>query len=461
MKAMIIDDELNIGLTLSRILEDEGFSCQTFNNSLAALEAVQQDIPDLILLDVCMPEMNGLELLEKIKQVDQNIQVIMISGHSGISEAVKAIKLGAYDFLEKPLSLPKVKLAVSKAQSFRELCSNYERLKRDYTSNYQIIGNSYEIEELRKIIIRVAPSNAKVLIRGESGTGKELIAYGIHNQSERSKNPFIKFNSAAIPSELVESELFGFEKGAFTGAVKAKKGKLAEADRGSLFLDEIGDMSLSAQAKILRVIQEGEFEKVGSNRKEKIDTRIIAATHKNLELMVTEGTFREDLYYRLNVIPIISPPLRDHIDDVEILVEHFSKLYHAETKTKQKIFLPETILELKKYSYPGNVRELRNLVERLYILTDHQQIKPADVYDFNLFNTNYLNSGSKNDELAFWNKTKLFSEKKREFEVKYLKTQLKKHDYNITKTSQAIGLHQSNLSRKIKELDIEINNTIA
>jgi two-component system, NtrC family, nitrogen regulation response regulator NtrX len=460
MKAIIIDDEQNICLTLCSILEDEGYDCLKTQNSSQALDLVQQEMPDVVLLDVCMPDINGLEVLEKIKQIDKDIQVIMISGHSGISEAVKAIKLGAFDFLEKPLGLPKVKLTVKKAQQFRDLCSDYERMKKDYSQQYQLIGNSPEMEDVRKVISKVAPSNSKVLIRGESGTGKELIAYAIHNQSDRSKYPFVKFNSAAIPTELVESELFGYEKGAFTGAVKSKKGKLEEADKGSLFLDEVGDMSLSAQAKILRVIQEGEFERVGSNRKEKIDTRIIAATHKNLEEMVKSGTFREDLYYRLNVIPIISPPLRVRTKDMEILINYFSKMFQADMKVAAKSFLPDTIDELKKHTFPGNVRELKNLIERIYILIDHNTIKPEDLYDYQLFDSSAPCLKSDSRYGGFWDNTALFSDKKREFERKYLITQLRKFDSNITKTSQALGLHQSNLSRKIKELNISTEDLV-
>src|SRR5690554_2937676 len=289
MRILIIDDEENICLSLTNILEDEGYDCYSHQDPRKGLEFVADELPEVVLLDVSMPNINGLEVLEQIKKIDPGIEVIMISGHSGIGEAVKAIKLGAYDFLEKPLSLPKVKISVKKALEFSNISREYERLRSSYSAQFNLIGNSQEITDLRKLIEKVAPSNAKVLIRGESGTGKELIAYAIHNQSQRRINPFIKFNSAAIPNELVESELFGFEKGAFTGAVRSKKGKLEEANKGTLFLDEIGDMSLSTQAKILRVIQEGEFERVGSNKKEKIDTRIIAATHKNLEEMVKTG----------------------------------------------------------------------------------------------------------------------------------------------------------------------------
>lgn len=458
MSVLIIDDEKNICLSLRNILEDEGYKCYTHQDPQKGLEFVSLEIPDVVLLDVSMPKINGLEALEKIKTIDKDIQVIMISGHSGISEAVKAIKLGAFDFLEKPLSLPKVKIAVKKALEFNSITKENERLRSDYSSHFRIIGESKEIQELKKIIGRVAPSNSKVLIRGESGTGKELIAYAIHENSPRKDHPFIKFNSAAIPNELVESELFGFEKGAFTGAVRSKKGKLEEANKGTLFLDEIGDMNLSAQAKILRVIQEGEFERVGSNRSEKIDTRIIAATHKNLEEMVQQGKFREDLYFRLNVIPIISPPLRNHSEDIPQLVQHFSGMFQSEMKVTLKEFSPQAIKELQSWKFPGNVRELKNILERIYILADTNLIRPEDLYCYNLKEPfSAAENQPAKESLSFWEETTDFQDKKREFETLYLTEQLRKHNFSVTQTAQALGLHQSNLSRKIKELEITLD----
>jgi len=266
------------------------------------------------------------------------------------------------------LSLTKVKIAARNAVEFKNISKDYHRLKTVISEQYKIIGNSNYIKELKELIARVAASDSKVLIRGESGTGKELVAYGIHNLSGRNDKPFVKFNSAAIPGELVESELFGYEKGAFTGAVNSKKGKIEQADSGTLFLDEIGDMNLNAQAKILRVIQEGEFERVGSNKTLKIDTRIVAATHKNLEKLVEENTFREDLYYRLNVIPIQASPLREHPEDIPVLIEHFSNLFSKELKLSRKEFSPEVLQEMSSWSFKGNVRELRNIIERIYIL---------------------------------------------------------------------------------------------
>lgn len=446
MRILVIDDEMNICLTLKNIFEDEGFECEFILDVQDLMNRIENFKPEVILLDVRLDGANGLDILEKIRKLNTNIIVIMISGHSGITEAVKAMKLGAYDFLEKPLSLTKVKIVVKKAYEFMALAQDYQRLKDDVEEQYRIIGRSTTIRDMLKLIEKVAPSDAKVLIRGESGTGKELIAFAIHNRSRRKDRPFVKFNSAAIPNELVESELFGYEKGAFTGAVSNKNGKIEQADSGTLFLDEIGDMSLNAQAKILRVIQEGEFERVGSNKTKKINTRIIAATHKNLEQLVEQGLFREDLYYRLNVIPIISPPLREHPEDIADLVDHYSRIYSRELKTPLKTFPPATITELQSWQFKGNVRELKNLIERIYILSDKIEIKCADIYEIRL---------SSVQETDFWNQTRSFKEKKKEFETRYLATQLKMFNGNLSKTAENLALQVSNLSRKIKDLGIK------
>ncbi|MCD4650368.1 MAG: sigma-54 dependent transcriptional regulator [Candidatus Cloacimonetes bacterium] len=447
MNVLIIDDEINIRQTLRSILEDEGYDCETAANGKEGIKQLENFNADVILLDVQMDEMDGLTALEHILKADPTLQVIMISGHSGIGEAVRAIKTGAFDFLEKPLSLPKVKITVSKAAKFRQLSMENRRLKIDIEERYQLIGNSPPMQKLREMIRKVAPSNAKVLIRGESGTGKELVAWAIHQQSGRADKPFIRFNSAAIPAELVESELFGFEKGAFTGAVKGKKGKLEEADGGTLFLDEIGDMSLSAQSKILRVIQEGEFERVGSNKTHKIDARIIAATHKNLEEMVAENLFRDDLFYRLNVVPIHTPALRQHPEDMSQLVNHLSCMAIRDLNVTPKNFLPETICALKGRVFPGNVRELKNLIERIYILEEKEEIAPDDLPE---------TTTRKSNSDFFWQETLSFTEKKKDFEARYLEVQLELHGHNVSRTAEALSMHQSNLSRKLKELGIKL-----
>lgn len=445
MRVIIIDDEMNICLSLKNILEDEGHQVDYSLKAQKSLQKVKEFSPDIVLLDVRLDGANGIDILEKILKYNRNIIVIMISGHSGIKEAVKAIKLGAFDFLEKPLSLGKVKIAMNKAVEFNNISKDYYRLKSSIDAQYQIIGESKDIKDLLELINKVSISDSKVLIRGESGTGKELIAYAIHHQSRRRDKPFVKFNSAAIPNELVESELFGFEKGAFTGAVNRKDGKIEQADRGSLFLDEIGDMNLNAQAKVLRVIQEGEFERVGGTKTMKIDTRIIAATHKNLEKLVEIGEFREDLYYRLNVIPIIASPLRSHPEDIPILINYFLNYFAQELKLSRKIFNPETIQEIQSWEFKGNVRELKNFIERVYILIEQEQIGISDIQNLP------LNS----KETNFWNQTLFFKDKRREFEKKYLQTQLRLYGGNISKTAEVLGLQISNLSRKLKELNIK------
>jgi two-component system, NtrC family, nitrogen regulation response regulator NtrX len=445
MRILIIDDEMNICLSLKNILEDEGYDCQYALKSKQGLQKVEDFSPEIVLLDVRLDGANGLDVLKQIKEKHPQIIVIMISGHSGIKEAVLAMKYGAYDFLEKPLSLTKVKIIIKKAYEYRSLSKDYDRLKVEVSQKYQIIGNSESIKEMLSLVKRVAPSDSKVLIRGESGTGKELVAYAIHNQSKRIAKPFVKFNSAAIPNELVESELFGFEKGAFTGAVKSKDGKIEQADGGTLFLDEIGDMSLNAQAKILRVIQEGEFERVGGNKTRKIDVRLIAATHKNLEVLVEQGTFREDLYYRLNVIPITTPPLREHPEDIPLIIDHYSHHYSEDLKVPLKTFPDVTLRELQSWQFKGNVRELRNFIERIYILISKQVIETDDI----------MLLGQKKVHTDFWNEVILFKEKKRQFESRYLSTQLRMHNGNVSKTALSLGLQVSNLSRKIKELEIK------
>ena len=447
MRVLIIDDETNIRITLKSIIEDEGMECDTAENGMSGLKMLEEEFYDVVFLDVKMDGMDGLEVLEIIQKDYKYIQVIMISGHSSISDAVRALKAGAFDFLEKPLSYPKVKSTLDLALRFIKMNKRYNELLRN-SGKQLLIGSGEAMTKLRTLIAKVARTNSKVLIRGESGTGKELVAHAIHNSSGRSDNPFIKFNSAAIPNELVESELFGYERGAFTGAVKSKKGKIEEANGGTLFLDEIGDMTLAAQSKILRVIQEGEFERVGSNNVRKIDARIIAATHKNLEELVENGLFRQDLYYRLNVVPVVSPPLRERREDIPELIEHFSALMSDELSVKLKSFSNETVKYLASKNYPGNVRELRNLIERIYILCDSNEVNTENVPE-------YIGPEAVACD-KFWEETKTWQAKKKEFEQKYLTTQLRKHNCNITSTAKALSLHQSNLSRKLKELEIKL-----
>ncbi|MBC8526103.1 MAG: sigma-54-dependent Fis family transcriptional regulator [Candidatus Cloacimonetes bacterium] len=452
MKILVVDDEKNIRRTLSNILEDEHYKVITAESGENALNILSNEIIDLMLLDVKLPGMDGIEVLKLIKKDFPGIDVIMISGHSTIKIAVQAVKMGAYDFLEKPLSLHKIVISAKNIAEKRKLFQKFQQESKDTESQYRMIGVSPEFSKILNLIDKVSATDSKVLIRGESGTGKELVAFAIHNQSARKNGPFVKFNSAAIPNELVESELFGYEKGAFTGANKQKLGKLEIADEGTLFLDEIGDMNLNAQAKILRVIQEGKFERVGSNKTITIDVRILAATNKNLEKMFESGEFREDLFYRLNVISIHIPSLRDRKTDIPVLLNYYLDYFAAELKIHPKKFSSSALKLLQNYSFPGNIRELRNLVERLYILTSENIILEDDVEPHIriLFE-------SKGENLSFL-ETKAYSKAKNEFESYYLTKQLKKFNWNISTTANKLDLQQSNLSRKVKELCIKREN---
>ena len=369
MTVLVIDDERNICLSLQNILGDEGYEVHSRYTGKEGLAAAEETDPGLIMLDVKLPDTSGLDVLAKLRKSQPGTPVIMISGNSGISDAVKAIKLGAFDFLEKPLSLPKVKLTIAKAFEFSSMAREYQRVREELENQWEMIGNGKAIKQLNEIIDRIAPSNAKVLIQGESGTGKELVARLIHARSNRIKKPFIKFNSAAIPRELVESELFGYERGAFTGANSRKKGKLEEADGGTLFLDEIGDMSLAAQAKVLRVLQENRITRVGSDKDISVSVRVVAATNKDLVQEIGRGAFREDLYHRLSVILIHVPPLAERKEDIPLLAEYFIEQICAEYGMAKRTITQQAVEELKKLNWTGNVRELRNVIERLIILS--------------------------------------------------------------------------------------------
>lgn len=448
MKILIVDDEKNIRKTLSNILEDENYKVITAETGEEGLKILQNQQIELMFLDVKLPGIDGIEVLKRAKEILPNLDIVMISGHSSIRTAVKAVRMGAYDFLEKPLSMHKVNITAHHVSEKINLYKKYERTSEDITKKYNMIGNSAAFQKVRNMIDRVSKTDSKVLIHGESGTGKELAAFALHNQSQRQNEAFVKFNSAAIPNELVESELFGHEKGAFTGADKRRIGKLEQADKGTVFLDEIGDMNLRAQAKILRVIQEGKFERVGSNKTLTIDVRIIAATNKDLEKLVDNGKFREDLFYRLNVIPITIPPLRKRKKDIPVLINFFSEYFAVELKLEPKSFSGPAIDYLKNYEFPGNIRELRNLVERLYILMDDQKVEKDDVWP-------HIKKQILPQEKSYpFLKTQKFSTAKKEFEKFYLKKHLEKHDWKITDTAKDLGLQQSNLSRKIKKLGI-------
>lgn len=448
MNILIVDDERNIRLTLKDILEDEGYQIQLASTGEIALNLADKSQFDLVILDVKLPGMDGLTVLTELLKKQPGLDVLMISGHGTIQTAVEALKIGAYDFCEKPLSMAKILAAAKNIKHKQNLEKRIEQGADALEEKYRLVGSSQEMIQLQAIIKKVAPTGSKVLIRGESGTGKELVAFAIHNQSLIKDLPFIVFNSAAIPSELVESELFGHEKGAFTGADSRKLGKLELADNGTLFLDEIGDMSLNTQAKILRAIQEGTFERVGGNKTIKINTRIIAATHKNLEAMVKEGSFREDLFYRLNVIPINIPPLRQRPTDIIDLAKYYLSYFASELNLPPKTMNKQCYTLLKRYPFPGNVRELKNLIERLYILVTDDKIYPEDI------SLHLPETGSKS-QTGVQISAETFKEARIEFERQFLKEQLDKMDWHISTVAQKLGIHQPNLSRKIKELGLE------
>jgi len=448
---LIVDDEDSIRLSLEGILEDEGFNTSFAANGENCLSMLTAEDPDLILLDIWMPGIDGLETLKQIKKVRPSQLVVMMSGHANIETAVKATRLGAFDFIEKPLSLEKILLSINNALKVGQLVAENIALKEKIGRDYQMIGNSRAIEQLKQQITMAAPSAGWVLITGENGTGKELVARAIHLQSTRADKPFIEVNCAAIPEELIESELFGHEKGAFTGATSARKGKFDQANGGTLFLDEIGDMSLKTQAKILRILQEQKFSRVGGNRTIKAEVRVIAATNKNLQEEIKTGNFREDLYFRLNVLPFSVPPLRQRKDDITLLCNHFLQFYCGKESREIKAIATEAVEILLAYNWPGNVRELKNLIERLVIMTPGKTIQITDL-------PLSINPNQNKADTTAFDPRQLpdsYREAKELFEKQFLIEKLQKNGWNVSKTADAIGLERSNLHRKIKSYQIE------
>src|SRR5579862_1686002 len=383
---LIVDDERGIRESLSALLRDDGYTVDTVSSGEECLKKIAQHPFDLIMLDVWLPKMDGLTVLQKINELDAPPMVIIISGHGNIETAVRATKLGAFDFLEKPLSLEKTVLVIKNAIDYLRLESENRRLRAELEERHQILGNSVPMKALRQQIALAAPTTGRVLIYGESGVGKELVAHALHQSGSRAERPFVEVNCAAIPEELIESELFGHLKGSFTGALEDKTGKFEQADGGSLFLDEIGDMSLRTQSKVLRVIEEQRFTPVGSGSNRVVDVRIIAATNKNLQEEIQKGNFREDLFYRLNVIPFYVPALREHAEDIPILANHYLTAFARSYGRKPKHFSESAMECLIRYRWPGNVRELRNLVERLVIMVpgsriERRHLPPAIFHD--------------------------------------------------------------------------------
>lgn len=451
---LVIDDEESIRKSLNGILRDEGFRPVFAQNGEEGIEKLREEAPDLILLDIWMPGIDGLEALRRFRELRPDQLVIMMSGHGSIETAVKATKLGAYDFIEKPLSLEKVLLSIQNALKIGQLVEENRTLREKIGKEHEMVGNSPAINHLTEQIKMLAPSSGWVLIAGENGTGKELVARAVHTQSQRADQPFIEVNCAAIPEELIESELFGHEKGAFTGATAQRKGKFDKAHKGTLFLDEIGDMSLKTQAKVLRILQEHKFERVGGNRTIQVDVRVIAATNKNLEWEIHAGSFREDLYYRLNVLPLTVPPLRERQEDISLLAQHFLQFFCSKEGREIKELDPQVVPALEKYSWPGNVRELKNLMERLVIMVPEKVIRLQHLPSVIAERPPSKQETVKSEKPAF--SIDSYKEARESFEKAFLEEKLRENEWNISKTSEAIEMERSNLHRKIKALGIHL-----
>jgi len=448
---LIIDDEPGIRTVLTDILEDENYEVLSAADGLEGLDILKDKEIDCVVLDVWLPHKGGIDVLKDIKKDYPDLEVIVISGHANIDMAVKAVKHGAFDFLEKPLSLDKVITLVQNAVKMRSLKKENQKLRTSLFLEDEMIGTSSKMKAIWERIGQSAGSDAKVLITGENGTGKELVAREIHRQSSRSAAPFVEVNCAAIPDTLLESELFGHEKGAFTSAISRRKGKFEMAHGGTLFLDEIADMSLSAQAKVLRAIQEQQFERVGGEASIKVDIRLIAATNKNIQEEIASSRFREDLYFRLNVVPIHVPALRERWEDLPDLLEYFMKKYNPIPDQPPRSFTEEGLRVLKNYYWPGNIRELKNFVERINIMTDEQKI-PADIVNHFLGEKKINRIPS---DLNKYSNMKL-NEARADFEKRLITQRLEESDYNISQTAQALGVYPSNLHGKIKKYGIEI-----
>jgi two-component system nitrogen regulation response regulator NtrX len=452
---LIVDDEEPIRKSLAGILGDEGYEVVTAASGRDALDLLPEAQPALALLDIAMPEMDGIETLRRFKETRPEMQVIMITGHGTIETAVRTTKMGAYDFIEKPLSLERVSLAVRHGIEEYRLRLENESLKRHLERRYEIVGESPAIRTLRQQIALAGPTNGWVLIHGESGSGKELVARAIHKASRRSSGPFVEVNCAAIPQDLIESELFGHEKGAFTGAASMKRGKFELADRGTIFLDEIADMSLATQAKVLRVLEGQAYQRVGGTRTLQADVRVITASNKDLGGEIRKGSFREDLFYRLNVVPIEVPPLRVRKDDIPVLVRHFLREFAAEYGQKPKVVDDAAMDLFLRHPWNGNVRELRNFIERLVIMVPGQTITPSEVpAPVNRPLAGHPSAGAlaaAGDFLAYGK----LREARAAFEREFIIQKLRENNGNVSKTADDIDVERSNLHRKIKALGIE------
>jgi two-component system nitrogen regulation response regulator NtrX len=444
---LIVDDEPGIRDTLRGVLRDEDFSVDTVASGEACLTAVEKKSYACILLDIWLGKgIDGLETLKRLRENGNDSAVVMISGHGNIETAVKSTKLGAFDFIEKPLSLERTVVTVKNAVRQRDLERSNRQMREELTERYAMIGESIAMRALRKQISIVAPSDGRVLISGESGTGKELVARAIHAQSKRAASPFVEINSAAIPEDLVESELFGHAKGAFSGAMSAKKGKFEIADGATIFLDEIGDMSPRVQAKMLRVLEEQRFEPVGSNTPLTVDVRVISATNKRLEDLIESGSFRQDLFYRLNVIPFQIPPLRERLEDVPLLVEHFNQKFSKDYGKKPKVFTDDAIAALQKHLWFGNVRELKNTVERVLIMSPKSKIAAPDLPDL----------GATDEKPASSFRFPSFKAATDAYHREFILHKLAEFDGNVSRAAEEMGVDRSHLYRRMRNLGIQV-----
>ncbi len=446
---LIVDDEESIRLSLEGLLGDEGYATRCAADGEEALERLEADI-DAVLLDIAMPGRDGIEILEKIGEQRPGLPVVMMSGHGTIETALRATRLGAFDFIEKPLSADKLLLTLEHALEQVRLRRENQRLRSSALRAHEILGTSESLRQLKREIAQAAPTSGWVLIHGENGTGKELVARQIHLQSRRADQPFVDVNCAAIPEELIESELFGHEKGAFTGAIARKQGRFELAHGGTILLDEIADMSLKTQAKVLRVLQEHKFERVGGTETIEVDVRVIAATNKDLEAEIAAGSFREDLYYRLAVIPLEVAPLRERREDIPVLAKAFAEEFSADSGVAPKEVAPKAMTLLQRYAWPGNVRELRNVMERLVLMTPAPGIGADDLPDA-------IRLGARPSSGAATGEEENLDQARKAFEREFLIERLRSYGGNISRTAEAVGLARESLSRKIRALGIEVD----
>ena len=443
-RILVVDDEQGIRAALGQLLEYEGYEVRSESNAPAGIATFEKWRPHLVFLDVKMAGMDGLEGLKRIRQIDPTAIVVMISGHATIQTAVEATQLGAYDILEKPLDTDRILVLLRNALQHQSLQEENARLRQTIESRFEIVGKSYAIRALTNQIEKVAVTPARVLITGENGTGKELVARAIHRLSPRANKPFVEVNCAAIPSELIESELFGHMKGSFTGAVSDRTGKFEQADKGTLFLDEIGDMSLAAQAKVLRVLQDGEVTRIGGTKSARVDVRVLAATNKTLEEEIAGGRFREDLYYRLNVVPLHVPPLRERREDIPLLAQHFVNLLSQRDGAAARALDSSALEVLQRFDWPGNVRELRNAIERVMILSAGPRITAADIS--RLIGTRPPDAAGLGSLLE----VKTYEEFKNAAERAFLLHKLREMDWNVSETARVLDMPRSNLYKKIE-----------